>query len=378
MKFPLPLFFSMFENLRDSYAIIDGRVYIINNSPKGIGKAHLIGEDFFIHESEKINYLERIYFEENKKFFNNLVVNEKKKINNSLVSQKRTREDIKKRISDYVFLDFFVNELHPHFVRDENEKYEEQKSLKKKYINQRMDISDLFTRETLGGKDVILTAWSVNVLERKKIQGKDYIQLYNTKYTIGPSFSSIQNLKERYSEKLKEKLMILLSQESERLFVQLKDYENKNKLFADVINKLGYEKDGVGFVKNNSSSYYVFKSISSINISKDNKKYRFPPCRVAIEINLDSANNIKADIWPIVLDKYSHPFLREKNKEKQPICIGNEKSKNRYKEEMAKKENTSLKVKEALDKGEDALRDGYFGNTVPHNSLVRFTEFEIK
>lgn len=382
MNLPLPLFFRMFENLRDSYAIIDGRAYIINNCPGGIGRARLIGENFFLHESERIGYLENTYLHENKKYLDSLIINEKKRIDYSLQSQKRTRGDLERRVSNHRFISFFVNELYPHFVRDETEKYEDKKVANKKYTTPKIDLSNLFVKEVLSGKDVILTARSVNKLEKGKNKGNNHIILNDFKYVITNSFSSIQDLKRVYVQKLKEKLITALGDENERLLSQLKDYENRNRLFSDIIDKTEYVKNGVGFVKIDDSSYYIFKSIPKsyeINLTTDDniiKTYRFPPCRVAVEVTLDS-KEIKADIWPIVLEEYSHPFLRVKNKEKQPICVGNDSAKARYKESQ-KEEKTALKIKTALDKGESTLKYGYTRETRPHKLLKEFPEFEIE
>ncbi|MBL7100772.1 MAG: hypothetical protein ISS23_02335 [Nanoarchaeota archaeon] len=385
----LPLFFKILKSSEDSHAVINGRIYKIKEDGGGIGEAHLIGIKLFLHESAEISYLEKDYFTKNKKELNELAVKLKKsaidKKDKLKRSQIKSNNELEKLVSKHKFLNFFVNEVYPHFIVGEVDRYENQIVPNKKRNNkntpnpQKNKTSDLFTKGILGGKDIIVSVGQVYELKKRKNKEGNYILLNNFIYEVGGRFDSLTNLIEKYCSILVGKVEENADDETKRLSCQLKDNENKTGLFSKCLNKTEYSVNDTGFKKLNDNSYYIYKIIAeAYNLidKKTDKKYQFPPCKVAVKVDLEPNDNIKVDIWPIVLEKYTHPFLRSKNVAKQEICIGSKEYKEKYPKELDRYD-AALKVKAAIDEGVTVLKEGYFGKPNAWEDLANFPEMEI-
>lgn len=236
-----------------------------------------------------------------------------------------------------------------------------------------------------------LKEYAETVLQREISEGRtieDYIELFNASnkkdlinkingiiVTVDDT-SYIFNYKctkEEASDSFNETYCSLLKVEAAHQYdIQISE-GNIRRHLGSVIQKEEYEKNGAGFIKEDHR-YIVFVKTGTYNINTKSSTYRFPSATVAVQVY--SHNGRIYVSGPMVLNRYSHPFLAEFDKERQRICLGY------FRTESLENLSDDERIVTTISKGIETLRFGYHKNHSegfkPYHNISEFKNRGIK
>ncbi len=332
------------------------------------------GRKYGLLESETIENIENFYA-----FLNKEAVFELKKIHvqNAMKERLHSYESLLKGIDTIDLVSFIIEDVFPKIIPPNVDALfsedEASKSPKEAFLEKHPEVKKLFdTGQKIGleetrkqienvGREGFSTAkkgtsfskiftvmGSGNDVDRliETVQGdpsKGVITFGNEAYALvkergpvkikaggtfymGPSAGSIEFLEKNYKGILKtdfEDAAMSEAKEQQKIFKNMETEYAKTAEAIDSLQRIqSFNLKEAGFVKS-GSSYYISVNVPKFAL-KDTKSetenyYIFPPCRVGVRVT--HGNGIIVG-KPVIIDEYTHPFLRSDDQKFQEICLG--------------------------------------------------------
>lgn len=144
-------------------------------------------------------------------------------------------------------------------------------------------------------------------------------------YEITRYLGTIKWFDEEYKKALVEDFAEEADEEASNQQEALKDIETEYSRIIESIAAFGkkgeFEYEGTGILQKNGSNYIYVKipGFALKDAKKDSGYYLFRGCKIGVKVSYGSGISIGR---PVIIDEYSHPFLKHYNSEFQEICMG--------------------------------------------------------
>ncbi len=177
-----------------------------------------------------------------------------------------------------------------------------------------------------------------------------------------PLLSSEGNeIKIRYSKLIERELKLEAIEENQFRTAQYQMMQQERETLANLATRRRFEHNGAGFEKA-ESGYYVYATTPEYALKSPHTGTYFRFGKAKVGVRIESYNGSFDIRGPIVLNRYSHPFLYG-NREKQSICLGAFDSSNFSRLRPAEK------VQAMIAQGIKTLMMGYRSGSSPHHEL---------
>lgn len=156
-------------------------------------------------------------------------------------------------------------------------------------------------------------------------ENSPHVMFANRRFNL-QAFGTTNTVEMSYLKKLERQLKVEAVEEYGDQLKKIQQLRSRNKQIDKFARKGEYEMNNIGFIKRNegygkSKVYYVYLKAPKFAMKhpKREEYYGFESCRVGVRLNY-SGGKVRAADKAVVIDKYSHPFLKEKNLPFQKLC----------------------------------------------------------
>jgi succinate dehydrogenase flavin-adding protein (antitoxin of CptAB toxin-antitoxin module) len=398
MKIPKPTFVKIIEECNSPKKsriclVLNNRLYTVDGKKNVKNNLfYFINNHYSLNESETLRFLEQIYFKDNEEVIKSCIdeIADKKLDNKS----KYIKNKIKNLNNEkYELVKFTVENIFP-FDNNKENKNKENNKIKskkvKKILFERDNINNHFIKDyfknfinrkksslesILDNKDIMI--FNNNVYNLKKTSKSIYEQIKN-KVKIKNSFysynflSCFKDLERNYLESIHNEI-----KQAANYSKKLKNNISlsKEEKLLDIAKRTNYEKNKLGFLviekSNKLEKFYIYIKVNPFVLKspENGHYYKFEKCKVGVNLEL-RRNEVEFD-KPVIIDKYSHPLIPNKNQPEQCICYGSASQRKQIKEDLDKFNGTGKKINYFLKAiGEPVVTGGYYGDMSPHFKLT--------
>lgn len=203
---------------------------------------------------------------------------------------------------------------------------------------------------------------------RHAVKSRIRNKLKSTKVKIGEQYliplfvEETSYMLDDYKKLTEKKLKIDAINHEEFQAQTIARIQEEEEQLEKLINTNKYEINGAGFEKR-SGEYYAYITTPEyiLRSPHNNNYYKFPKAKVGVTIRASGRNSLTIGD-PIVMNRYSHPFLSDSSS-MQRLCMGN------YSTSHARKLNPGQAVLTLLTKAHENLMMGYRTGSNPYKKL---------
>ncbi|MBI5355031.1 MAG: hypothetical protein HZB68_01095 [Candidatus Aenigmarchaeota archaeon] len=185
-------------------------------------------------------------------------------------------------------------------------------------------------------------------------------------YQIAQPIGTIDWFDNEYRKVLVEDFSVEADEEATNQQEALKDIEAEySKMIESVAafeQKGKFEYEGTGILRRNGANFIYIKipEFALKDSKKDTGSYLFNGCRIGVKVSYGDSISVGK---PVVIEQYSHPFLKHYNDEFQEICMGD------YNTTVLSNMNSADAITKYLADAATIISRGYTATCRPYNHL---------
>ncbi len=262
-----------------------------------------------------------------------------------------------------------------YLIEEGKEMPPEDDEIKKLLMNYARDKRELqpsvLTNNVLGNKNILCLKDIVYDLIEGRGRDRQNIMINDSQYFLYP-LTSLSSLENNYMHALEQKIKETCLEENDILSEKVERIEREKELMKNFLEKDEFCKDNLGFAKE-GSDYYVYVRIPEFVLKhpETGGLYHFNGCRVGVKITYRN-DMIGFENTPRVLERYSHPFIKDSGSLRQTICMGNYSYDNAVR--GLDKAHAIVKL---LSDAKQVITSGYLLGVGPHHKLEDMSRHRI-
>jgi len=185
-------------------------------------------------------------------------------------------------------------------------------------------------------------------------------------YHITKPIGTIEWFDSEYKKVLVEDFSVEADEEATNQQEALKDIETEYSKMVESVTafeqKGTFEYEGTGIIRRSGANYIYIKipEFALRDSKKDTGNYLFSGCRIGVRVSYGDSISVGK---PVIIEQYSHPFLKHYNDEFQEICMGD------YNTAALSDMNSADAITKYLADAATIISRGYTATCRPYNHL---------